>query len=111
MKRLLTTLVLVSWLTSCNVKQAPRKACATPPHCHRPSEGRSAFRTMNVITFSQHAILWNWQSVTDSTLRKLLSKAGAMNPAPVIVLDAAHAPDCLSITQLQVKIDNIADCK
>ena len=66
---------------------------------------------MNVITFSQHAILWNGQSVTDSALHTLLSEAGAMNPAPIIVLDTAHAPDCLGIAKLQDKIDNIVDCK
>ena len=114
MKKLSTALILSLCAVSCSddAKRLAHGECPTLlPGWTKPSQGRSAFNTMNVITFSGTGIIWNGQPIPNSKLKELLLLARSTDPVPITVLDTSGAPDCDTATELQNVIDEAADCR
>lgn len=78
----------------------------------RPSDGRSAFRTLVVVKVWKGSILWNDTTVDRGRLEELASQSSALDPAPVIVFEPQpNSGDCETEQQIQGLINKAASCE
>lgn len=114
MGKLATSLILSLFAVSCSDDAArlARGECPTlMPRWTKPSQGRSAFRSMIVVAFSGSHISWNEQQISEAKLKEYLFLTRSLNPVPLVVLDPSKAPDCETAAKLQRIIDRAADCR
>ena len=81
------------------------------PNWSKPSDGRSAFRTMNLVAFDKGELKWNGVFVSWNKMRDYLKLLPNMNPTPLVVFDPSDAPSCAAATAVRDEINKFARCQ
>lgn len=81
------------------------------PNWSKPSDGKSAFRPMNIVAIHGSELTWNGVSIDNAVLRKYSAQSAQLNPAAYVVLDATGADSCLTAVKIRDEIDVYGRCR
>jgi len=108
----LTVGLLITFFYWPRPAQLPKQCTFVTRGWTRPSDGRSAFRTLVVVQVLNGSVVWNGTAIDRAKLRTLISQGREMEFPPIIAFEPQpNSGDCETEQEVQKLIDKAASCE